>query len=305
MTRFSGNRRSFLQTGGLALAGSALVSRLPAAPVAVGEKLFSSLGIAAPLDKAAALKAEGADFLTEGVGSFLVPDQPDEVFERNLAKLAASPLPILACNGFIRPANLHCVGPEANHDLVLKWADTSFRRMKMAKGKFIVFGSSGARKIPKDWPKEKADEQFVALLKLMAPLAEAQDITVVVEQLQTKECNFINHIGEGAKLIRAVGHPHVRMLADLYHMAVMGDTPEDLKAAMDVVVHVEIAEKKTRSVPGVSGDDFRPYFDVLWKSGYQGAISIEGNWKPGQIGPAFKEIEKQAKQARSLQVLER
>jgi sugar phosphate isomerase/epimerase len=286
------SRRSFLQTGSLALIGSAFAPRLFAKEPRT--TLFSSMGIAAALDKAVALKAEGADFLTESVGNFLVPDQPEEAFEKNLAKLAASPLPILACNGFIRPANLHCIGPDANHDLILAWAETTFRRMKKANGKFIVFGSAGARKLPAGWAREKADEQFVSLLKRLGPLAEAQNITVTIEQLRAEECNYINHIGEGAALIRAANHPNVRMLADLYHIVCGADTPADLKAAMDVIVHVEIAEKEGRTVPGISGDDFRPYFKVLKEAGYKGAVSIEGKWEPGQIAPAFKEIEKQA-----------
>jgi sugar phosphate isomerase/epimerase len=290
----SSSRRDFLQAGSLALIGTALMPRLLAQ--APQKTLFSAMGIAAPLDKAAALKAAGAEFLTESVGSFLVPDKDEAEFEKNLAKLAASPLPILACNGFIRPANLHCVGPDANHDLILTWAETTFRRMKKANGKIIVFGSAGARKIPDGWPKEKAEAQFIALLKRLGPLAEAQGITVTVEQLRAEECNFINRIGEGAALIRAAGHPNIRMLADLYHMASGGDTPADLKAAMDVVVHVEIAEKKGRTVPGISGDDFRPYFRVLREANYQGAVSIEGKWEPAQIAPAFKEIAKQAEE---------
>jgi sugar phosphate isomerase/epimerase len=115
---------------------------------------------------------------TVGVGDLLMPDKPEAEFEKNLAKLATSPLPVLACNGFIRPANLHCVGADANHDLILEWSETTFRRMKKAGGKIIVFGSSGARKIPNGWSREKADEQFVALLKRMGPLAEAHGITV-------------------------------------------------------------------------------------------------------------------------------
>ncbi len=289
------SRRNFLQTGSLVLAGTALGPRLMAETS--GKKLFSAMGIAAPLDKAAALKAAGAEFLTESVGNFLVPDKDEAEFLKNLEKLKTSPLPVLACNGFIRPANLRCVGPEANHDLILKWADTTFRRMKMAGGKLIVFGSAGARKLPDGWPKEKADEQFVALLKLLGPLAEAQGIIVTVEQLRAEECNYINRLGEGAALIRAAGHPNVRMLADLYHMACGGDTPADLKAAMDVVVHIEIAEKEGRTVPGVSGDDFRPYFRVLREANFKGAVSIEGKWTDAQIGPAFAEMAKQAGEA--------
>jgi sugar phosphate isomerase/epimerase len=288
------SRRKFLLTGSLAAAGMGLAPHLSAQTS--DKKLFSAMGIAAPIAKAAELKTAGAEFLTESVGNFLMPDKPEADFEKNLEKLAASPLPILACNGFIRPPGLHCVGPEANHDLILVWAETAFRRLKRAGGKFIVFGSAGARKLPDGWPKEKADAQFVDLLKRLGPNAEAQGITITVEQLRAEECNYINHLAHGAALIRAAGHPNVRMLADLYHMASVGDTPADLKAAMDVVVHIEIAEKAGRTVPGVSGDDFRPYFRVLRESGYKGAVSIEGKWETAQVGPAFKEIAKQAEE---------
>ena len=61
-----------------------------------------------------------------------------------------------------------------------------------------------------------------------------------------------------------------------------------------VIAHVEIAEKKARTVPGVSGDDFRPFFQILREANYQGALSIEGKWSDAQLAPAFTEIGKQA-----------
>lgn len=274
-----------------------IATRAPAGNPETPGKLFSAMGMSGSLDRAATLKKLGAEFLTVGTGDFLVPDKGDEVFAKNLAKLAESPLPVLACNGFIRPKHLRCVGEEANHDQVLEWAETAFRRLKQANGTFIVFGSGGARELRKGWPKEKADAQFVDLLKRMGPLAQKHGVTVVVEQLQKSECNYINRIGEAAALIRAAGHPNIRLLADLYHMARMGDTPEELKAAMDVVWHIEIAEKGGRTYPGVAGDDFRPFFRVLRESGYQGAVSIEGRGEEGQISAAFREITRQAAEA--------
>lgn len=287
------NRRQWMKTSGMAVSAGFLSDRAMAES---GQKppLFQAMGIAAPLAQAEALKAQGAEFLTLATGDFLAPDKPDEVFAANLAKLKAAPLPVLACNGFLRPANLHCVGPEANHDEILQWAETAFRRLQQAGGKFLIFGSAGARKIPAGWTREKADEQFVSLLKKLGPLAEKHQVTVTVEQLQAKECNYINRLGEGAALIRRAGHPNVRILADLFHMAVMGDSPADLKAAMDVVVHMEIAEKDERTYPGIKGDDFRPYFKVLREAGYQGAICIEGSGSLEQVGPAFREIAKQS-----------
>lgn len=288
------SRREVLRGGSLALAGLPFLGANHAVAQAASKPLFSAIGIAGGLSRSAFLKSAGAQFLTESTGDFLVPNKSDEDFVKNLEKLAASSLPVMACNGFIRPAHLRCVGKEANHDEVLVWAETAFRRLARAKGKFIVFGSAGARALRDGWPKEKADVQFVVLLKRMGPLAKKHGVIVAIEQLRAEECNYINHIGEAAKLIREAGHPNIRVLADLYHMMKGGDTPADLKAAMDVVVHIEIAEKEGRTVPGVKGDDFRPFFRVLRESGYAGAISIEGRGSDAQMAPAFATIVKQA-----------
>lgn len=289
-------RRNFIKAGGMTLAASAVVSSSHGGETK--PPLFRAMGIAAPVEKAAMVKAAGAEFLTIGVDLLLVPDQPDEVFAKKLEELRQCPLPLFACNGFMRPAHLRCVGPEANHEAVLAWADTCFRRLKQAGGRYIIFGSSGARRVPEGWAQEKAVEQFVSLLKNMGGLAEKQDVSLVIEQLNATECNFITRIAEGAAIVRAVAHPRVRMLADLYHMAVMGDTPADLKAAMDVVVHIEIAEKNGRTVPGVSGDDFRPYFQALRESGYKGNISIEGKYKDeSELKKAFESMHAQAAQS--------
>lgn len=290
------SRRSFLHTAAVAAAAAATIPRAFAASSLSSSAAAPNwpLGIAAGIGQAAALKEAGAQFLTESVGGFLVPDQPDEAFAAKLEALKGSPLPVLACNSFIRPAHLRCVGPDANHDEVLAWAETCFRRLGQAKGRYIVFGSSKARQRPEGWSREQADEQFVALLRRMGVLAEPHGVTVVVEQLHERECNYLNHLSEAAAVVRAAGHLHVRALADFFHMSLMGDTAGDLAAAMDVVAHVEIAEKENRTVPGVNGDDFRPYLRVLRERGYTGAICIEGRWTLPQVQPALEEIRRQA-----------
>ena len=154
------NRREFLQTSALLVAGASFTSLARAEKTEGAGKLFSAMGIAAPLDRAAALKAAGAEFLTENTGSFLVPDQPDEVFAKNLERLAASPLPVLACNGFIRPANLRCVGAEANHDEVLEWSEVAFRRLKQAGGKDHRFWQFGGTQV-EEWLAEGKSRRAV------------------------------------------------------------------------------------------------------------------------------------------------
>lgn len=287
-------RRAFLQSSALAIAG-AVWARGPDS-MAAEEKpsLFSAIGLAAPLSRAAFLKSRGAAFITEGTGRFLMPDKDDAAFAKNLELLKASPLPVMACNGFLAAPDLRCIGPTANPDAVLAWADIALDRLRKAGGSLMVFGSSVARRLPDGWTRAKADDQFVTLLKKLGAIAEKYKVTIVLEQLQPSECNFINHIGRAAQIIRLVNHPHVRLLADLFHMSRVNDRPADLAAAMDVVVHMEIAERRERTIPGVDGDDFRPFFRVLREAGYKKAINMEGKWDDQQVGPAIIEIRKQA-----------
>lgn len=285
------SRRRFLTRAGLLTAGS--LSCFDAWAKVETARLFVQVGTTGDPGRATDLKKQGIDFMTGNTSKFLVPDKGEDVFAKNLEALKACPLPMLACNGFIRPKHLRCTGEDANHDEVLAWAEICFRRLAQAGGKFIVFGSGGSRNLRNGWSVEQADPQFVALLKRMGPIAEKHGIMVVVEQLNSKECNYINRIEHSARLIREVGHPCVRILADIYHMAMDGDTPDDLKKAMDVVAHIEIAEKKGRAYPGVGGQDFTPFFKVLKGAGYKGPINIEGRGKTEQLAKAIETIRAQ------------
>ena len=61
--------------------------------------------------------------------------------------------------------------------------------------------------------KRSADEQFIALLEAMAPLAKRHGITVGVEMQQRQECNYLNFIEEVVERRRArepPEHPRAR-----------------------------------------------------------------------------------------------
>ena len=294
----SRTRRAFLADAGLAAAAVALVGPHPAARAAAAagpHGPFSAFGIVAPLARAAELKAAGAEYLVDRVADYLKPDVSDADFAPQRERALASPLPVVGCNVFL-PGGLKCVGPEADPARLLAWADTAFRRLHSLKGTIITFGSGGARRMPEGWTRAQADEQFIALLKALGPLAEKHQITVAVEQLRAQETNYLNRLAEVVAIVKAANHPRIRVLADLYHMGVMGDGPEELGATAPYLAMCEIAEKATRSVPGVAGDDFRPYFRALKAAGYTGPITIEGNGTTEQIANAFRVMDAQAKE---------
>ena len=250
-----------------------------------------SVGVCCKIKDAETARQAGAQYIEESVVRFLVPDRPDSEFEAMLAAAKSSPLPIRAYNVFL-PKNMIAVGPDADHEAILRWAETAFRRAQMTGGHIIVFGSGKARNIPEGFDHSKAERQFVNLLRRMGPIAERYDITVVVEPLNRKECNFINSVTEGVRLVKRAGHKNIRCLADIYHMLTEGEGPDAIVKGGKYIRHCHVAEKNGRTAPGVNGEDLRPYYHALHRIGYDGRVSIECRWNDfnSQVGPAISNL---------------
>lgn len=299
MTTFS--RRSFLKqtfalgagvVGVSLLCEEGLAGTLSALPRRKSTRPL--MGVCTGLNNREIAEKAGCEFIEEGVSRFLVPDKTEAEFDALLGKLSENKLKVLSCNGFI-PATLRLTGPELNHKEALVWAETALRRAGRAGVNYIVFGSGGARKIPEGFGREEARDQFVSLCKAMGPMAKKAGVTIVIEPLNRTETNFINSVLEGADIVKRVNHPNIRLLADIYHMMRESEGPESILEAGKWLRHCHIAEKETRSAPGVKGDDFTPYFAALSRIGYRGAISIESGWKDfgAEIGPAIETMRKQ------------
>lgn len=258
---------------------------------------YPALACQTSLENADMVKNAGGSFIGLSVAGWLDPDGSEEEFAAKLAQLEEASLPVEICNSFIRRKDLHANGPDANHEEVLIYVEKAFQRAQRAGVKMINFGSSGARRLPDGFSNEEGMKQFISLLKKIAPLAQKYDVTVGVEQLQTRECNFITRLAEVESVVRATNHPNIKAVADFYHMAAEGDTPEDLARVTDILMHVEIAELEGRTMPGVNGQDFRPYLKVLKDAGYKGALSIEGRFDVKELHKGFAELKKQWEEA--------
>jgi sugar phosphate isomerase/epimerase len=256
------------------------------------------LGVCTSIENAATARQAGFDFIEENCQHLLVPGDPEAAFEPKLQIVRGAALAVPAVNCFL-PGTLKCVGPNVDRERLLRYAETAFRRAQVANIRFIVFGSGGARAIPDGFPPAEARTQFLWLLRELGPLAQAHGVTVVVECLNPGECNFINRLAEGVALVAETDHLHVRLLADLYHMALSGDTPVEILSHGRWIEHVHIAETQGRTAPGTNGQDFGPYLRALKKIQYRGAISYECGWKdfPHEAPASVKGFREQLREA--------
>ena len=142
--------------------------------------------------------------------------------------------------------------------------------------KHIVFGSGKARTYPVSMSCEEAYDILVSLIRTMiAPMAEDNGITILIEPLSYGECNIINTLEEGSRLVMDVSHPAFSLMADLLHMQNNGENPAVLEEVFPLIKHVHIAEKD-RVLPA---DGFSDYavrgLSILESMGYDGDISYE------------------------------
>jgi sugar phosphate isomerase/epimerase len=272
------SRRDFLRFSAIAGTGILLRPYINTGLISEAGKFLERIGISTGIANNSILASAGYSFVEENARGFLVPSEPDTVFEQKLALLKESKLPVEACNSFL-PGNLKCVGPTPSHEEILRFGETAFRRANLAGVKTIVFGSGGARAIPEGFSREEAKKQFISLCKQLAPFAQKYNVVISLEPLNTQECNFINSVAEGGEIVQAVNRDNFRLLADIYHMLKEDESPSNITKYGHLLYHTHIAEETGRTAPGVNNEDFRPYFKALKEIQYEGRMAIECSWK--------------------------
>jgi sugar phosphate isomerase/epimerase len=139
-------------------------------------------------------------------------------------------------------------------------------------------GSAGSRNVAEGFDHDEAEQQIAGFLGEAAPIAERYGITLVVEPLNRGESNIINSVPEGVRLAKAVNHPSIRALADLYHIVVDDEPLDNILETDGMLAHVHVADTG-RFAPGTGEYDMIGFFRRLKAVGYAGRISVECTWK--------------------------
>lgn len=243
-------------------------------------------GVCTGVENLDLLAEAGYGYIEMGVTSALRPEEPEEeVMPRLQAAFTASRLKSEAYNVLL-PADLKVVGPETDTARQARYLETAFRRAAALGGQVAVFGSGGARGIPPGWTREEAERQIVDFLGRCGPIAERYGMQIAIEPLNVTECNIINSVAEGVALTRAVNHPSVRVLSDLYHVNHDGQSYEETREAASLLRHVHVAGAGRRAPISEDHEFLRGFFAVLKASAYTGRVSIEGAWEDLEVQAA-------------------
>jgi sugar phosphate isomerase/epimerase len=240
----------------------------------------------------------GLDYVESTISDTVCPLEGEEVFESRLEAVKGSPAPVEGLY-ILFPGDMKTTGPDVDNERLDRYMATVLARAGRLGAKIIGFGAGRSRQCPEGFDRLAAVDQIVGHLQRWGPPAANVGIVIALEPLHRPETNLVTNLTEGGDVVRRVNLPGVRLLADIYHMAKEGETPESLRQVADVIGHVHCAETNGRGAPGATGEDLRPYFRVLKEIGYSRRISIEAGWKDfaAQLPGAIEELRRQVESA--------
>jgi len=126
--------------------------------------------------------------------------------------------------------------------------------------------------------------QHVALvenLKRAAELAAEHDVVLLLEgmSLNLWPDALVAHIDETYAVVRAVDHPHVRLVFDIGHVQSNdGNLLANLRAVWDTVALVQIADNPGRLEPGTGEINIGNVLRTLHELDYRGLVELEHDW---------------------------
>lgn len=142
--------------------------------------------------------------------------------------------------------------------------------------------------VPAQWR-----ETALPRLKKLGPIGEENGVTFLLEPLNDRLDHFhyvLTASKKAVELIRAVAHPHVRLLYDLYHMGMMGeDVKKRVLDNLEWIGYLHAADVPGRHEPGTGKIPFPEILQEVRRAGWKGTVGFE--YAPaGETGASLERI---------------
>jgi hydroxypyruvate isomerase len=131
--------------------------------------------------------------------------------------------------------------------------------------------------------REAQHQSSIETLKQAAALVEGkqidgQPVRLLLESIDPKEnpnC-FLTTAEEAIEVVRAVNHPQVQFLYDLFHEQIAeGNLMEKLEENIDVIGLIHVADVPGRHEPGTGEINYNNIYRKLVELNYQGIVAME------------------------------
>ncbi len=271
-------RRNFFITCASAIAGGAYLATREGYGAIPEDKPFSKvkLRMSAPLDWFPGKKPEEK---LEAVAKWGLPAyewlHPKGDFKaiRNKADSLGLELSCIVGVGAIAPRQMV---DETDHDRLEKQFRDRIEVAKQLNCKRLI-GLSGNER--NDIPREAQKENIIKCLKRLAPIAEDNQVYIVMEALNP----LVDHAGyflcrtdETMEILKEVNSPNVLMLFDIYHQQITeGNVIRNITENISRIGHFHVADNPGRKEPGTGELNYRNIFKAIAETGYQGFVALE------------------------------
>ena len=130
---------------------------------------------------------------------------------------------------------------------------------------------------PEQWQAAAADEwnRAVDSVRAAAGYAQEKGIIIAVEPINRFESFLVNSADQGAKFIKAVGLPNVKLHLDTFHMNIEDSCISSaLTKHKDLLVNMHLSDSN-RCAIGRGHFDFRSLLETLNRIQYKGVLVLE------------------------------
>lgn len=233
------------------------------------------LGIFTSVDALPDAAAAGFDFAELPVSS-LAPEKDEADFALIGQRIRSASLRVEVFSIFL-PGKLKVTGPAVDLEAVRRHMEVALRRAAEVGAVMMVFGSGGARKIPEGFSVERGWSQLAEAARMAADIADRYGMTLAMEPLLKRACNFFNRVDQGIAFVDRIGHPRLRLLADIFHMHKEQEPFAHIVTAGKRLAHIHV---DTPSLPETAEGvkyDFQEFFAALRQAGYADRVAVEDN----------------------------
>ena len=148
--------------------------------------------------------------------------------------------------------------------------------------KSIGVGSPAARRLPKGYPIEKADNEAVEFLKATQAEAGKYGQEVLFEAVHSHMTDYCNFTAHDLEIMKRCGDERIGLVLDFYHMEAMGEDIKDIGYVMPYVRRLHVCRLLKDYGRMFVTDDDREFLTEIRNSvsarGYNGTLSLEADW---------------------------